>query len=78
MKTQGQDEDTVDLAQETELALMQQVRDGDHEAFTRLFTCFRQRVRRHAHALLQSAADAEDIVQDVFTALYTQNRHPNP
>ncbi len=62
------------LTREAELALMQQVRDGDHEAFTTLFTCFRQRVSHQAQALLQSEADAEDIVQEVFATLYTKSK----
>ncbi|WP_179137456.1 RNA polymerase sigma factor [Candidatus Entotheonella palauensis] len=61
------------MTRDTELALMQQVQDGDHEAFETLFTCFRQRVSHQAHALLQSEADAEDIVQEVFAALYTKS-----
>ncbi len=52
---------------------MQQVREGDQEAFATLFTCFRQRVCHQAHALLQSEADAEDIAQEVFVTLYTKS-----
>ncbi len=54
---------------------MEQVRGGDHEAFATLFSRFRQRVGHQAHALLQSEADAEDIVQEVFATLYTKAIH---
>lgn len=72
MRIQGQEKAVV-LTREAEQALMQQVRDGDHEAFATLFTCFRQRVGDQAHAMLQSEADAEDIVQEVFATLYSKS-----
>ena len=72
MTIQGQEKPVV-LTREAELALMQQVQEGDHEAFAALFTCFRQRVGQQAHALLQSEADAEDIVQEVFATLYAKS-----
>ncbi len=72
MKIQEQ-EKTAGLTREAELTLMEQVRGGDHEAFATLFSRFRQRVGHQAHALLQSEADAEDIVQEVFATLYTKS-----
>ncbi|ETX00196.1 MAG: hypothetical protein ETSY1_12110 [Candidatus Entotheonella factor] len=72
MRKPAQENPTI-LTRDAELALMQQLQDGNHEAFTTLFTRFRQRVSHHAHALLQSEADAEDIVQEVFTTLYTKS-----
>ncbi len=73
METQGQETHAVELTQETELALMQQIQEGDRGAFTTLFNQLRQRVCHHAHTLLQSEADAEDIAQEVFATLYTKS-----
>ncbi len=73
MQIQGQNTDPVEMTRETELELMQHIQEGDHDAFAVLFDQFRQRVCQHAHALLQSEADAEDIAQEVFTTLYTKS-----
>jgi RNA polymerase sigma-70 factor (ECF subfamily) len=53
-----------------EQSLLRQVQQGNGEAFEVLFTRYRQRVCNHAMALLHNAMEAEDIMQDVFTALY--------
>lgn len=73
MQTHEQKTHAAKRTRENELALMQQVQNGDHDAFATLFDQFRQRVCHHAHTLLQSEADAEDIAQEVFATLYTKS-----
>ncbi len=73
MKIHKQETHAAELTRETELTLMQQVQDGDHDAYAALFKQFRKRVCQHAHALLQSEADAEDIAQEVFATLFAKS-----
>ncbi len=73
MKTQGQKELADTPTREDELALIEQVQEGDQRAFTTLFNRYRQRVGQHAQTLMQCEADAEDILQDVFTTLYAKS-----
>ncbi len=53
----------------TESALLARVRAGDAEALGELFARFAGVVHRAALHLTGSAADADDVVQDVFVAL---------
>ena len=41
-------------------------RDGDGEAFGLIFDRHRSRIRRHAHALVPTPADADDVVATTF------------
>jgi RNA polymerase sigma-70 factor (ECF subfamily) len=58
------------LADETDQTLVQRVQTGDAEAFAVLFRRYGPRVLRRALHLLGNEADAEEVVQDVFLALY--------
>lgn len=50
-------------------ALVESLRDGRLDALARAFDRWHQRVRVLARRLLSDAAAAEDVVQEVFTAL---------
>jgi RNA polymerase sigma-70 factor (ECF subfamily) len=55
-------------------ALVQQAREGDFDAFEKLFERHRSLVYRFAYQVVGKRDDAEDIVQDVFVKAY-QNLH---
>lgn len=55
-------------------ALVQQARNGDFDAFEKLFERHRTLVYRFAYQVVGRRDDAEDIVQDVFVKAY-QNLH---
>jgi RNA polymerase sigma-70 factor (ECF subfamily) len=59
-------------SQEEEYRLVWRLQAGDVDAFERLFQRYSGRVYRQAMALLGNAAEAEEIVQDVFLTLYTK------
>lgn len=53
-----------------EPALIDRVKAGDHEAFEALFHRYGSRVYRQAFNLTGNAADAEEVVQEVFLAIH--------
>jgi len=55
---------------ETESALIARLRAGDATAIEVLMERFAPRVYRLAHGITRSAADAEEVVQDVFLSLF--------
>ena len=57
-------------ADEADQTLVQRVQTGDAEAFAVLFRRYGPRVLRRALYVLGNEAEAEDVTQDVFLALY--------
>ncbi|MGH7408147.1 MAG: RNA polymerase sigma factor [Candidatus Methylomirabilales bacterium] len=53
-----------------EPALIERVKAGDREAFEALFRRYGTRVYRQACNLMGNAADAEEVVQEVFLAIH--------
>ena len=53
-----------------ERKLIQQVKVGDHEAFEGIFRRYVSRVYRQALRIMGNEADAEEVVQEVFLAVY--------
>ena len=53
-----------------DLALVEQLRVGDAAALEALMGRYASRVYRLAHGILRNAADAEEVVQDVFLTLF--------
>jgi RNA polymerase sigma-70 factor, ECF subfamily len=58
------------LSGATEYTLMRQLQAGDTAAFDVLFRQYAPRVARQALHLLVNAAEAEEVVQEVFMTLY--------
>lgn len=58
------------LDAETERALLEEARRGDHGAFSRLVEAYRDRAFGAALAILQNADDARDLSQDAFVKAY--------
>jgi RNA polymerase sigma factor (sigma-70 family) len=56
---------------EAEQFLLQQIRSGDEQAWSRLVDRYRGRLLSFAHMKLPQSADAEDLVQDTFVAFLT-------
>jgi RNA polymerase sigma-70 factor (ECF subfamily) len=54
-----------------ELQLVQQAKEGDTAAFTRLVSRYDRRIFRLARHILQNEEDAEDVLQEVFLKAYT-------
>src|SRR5689334_11732819 len=54
----------------TEQALVQRLQAGDAEAFDTLFRQYFAKVYRQAIHLVGAAAEAEEVVQEVFLAVY--------
>jgi RNA polymerase sigma-70 factor (ECF subfamily) len=55
---------------ETDVSLVRRLRDGDTTALEVLMTRYTDRVYRLACGVTGSSADAEEVVQDVFLALF--------
>lgn len=53
-----------------ERKLIQQVKVGDHEAFEAIFRRYVSRVYRQALRIMGNEADAEEVVQEAFLAVY--------
>lgn len=53
-----------------ECAIIERLRSGEHEAFEVIFRRYVNKVYRQALALVGNDADAEEIVQEVFLAIY--------
>ena len=57
--------------------LLERVRRGDHEAFSRLYALYQSAIYRYA-AHMCGAAAADDIVQDTFVAILRQPSRYDP
>src|SRR2546427_11601353 len=57
-------------ARARDMALAARVRRGDHQAFAELHRLYHRRVLAFAQKRLGDSAEAEDVVQDVFLALF--------
>ncbi|HYL79344.1 MAG TPA: sigma-70 family RNA polymerase sigma factor [Candidatus Acidoferrum sp.] len=58
------------LRTEADLTLVERLRRGDATALEGLMDRYASRVNRLAHAITHNAADAEEVVQDVFLTLF--------
>lgn len=65
-------EKAQESTEQTELALVQRLRAGDVAALEILMARHASRVYRVAHGITQNAADAEEVVQDVFVTLFNK------
>lgn len=54
----------------SDLLLIDRMKEGDRRAFSALFERYWQKLVDYAYQRLQSAEDAEEIVQDIFISLY--------
>lgn len=57
-----------------EAFLINQLRDGEHEAFEKIFSLFVSKVYNQAFRLLGNCTDAEDVVQEVFLLVYRKSK----
>ena len=64
---QGQETSCTDVPEQ---ALVQRLQAGDTEAFDTLFRRYVAKVYRQATHLVGTAAEAEEVVQEVFLAVY--------
>jgi RNA polymerase sigma-70 factor (ECF subfamily) len=55
---------------EAEPSLIEKVKAGDHAAFETIFRRYVNKVYRQVHRLIGNEAEAQEVVQDVFLALY--------
>lgn len=58
------------MAAENEQQLVQQIQAGDRRAFERLLDAYETRVYRLALRFTERIADAEDVTQEIFVAVY--------
>jgi len=58
-------------ARRDEQLAVQRVREGDALALEMIFTAFHEELLAHARQVVQSPAVAEEVVQDVFLAIWT-------
>jgi RNA polymerase sigma-70 factor (family 1) len=68
----------LDTAHHTELALATRLIAGDARAFDSLYNLYYEAVFNNALGILKDHAAAEDIVQDVFLALWVKRNTLNP
>lgn len=59
---------------ETDLELIEQVRSGNEEAFTRLLRHYTPYVYRTAYAFLHDGHESEDVSQEIFLKVYRSIR----
>lgn len=50
--------------------LLRKIAEGDEQAFRLLFDTYNRRLFSFAEGLLKSAADAEEVVQEIFTRVW--------
>ena len=50
--------------------LIEQIKGGDTAVFKALLGCYQERVYRLATSMTRNREDAEDVLQDVFLAVY--------
>ena len=54
--------------------LAQQIRSGNHRAFEELFHRYKEQLYRHAYLMIPDAEICNDIIQDVFIAIWTKRK----
>lgn len=59
-------------SEEDNRVLVERIKDGNHEAFEVIFSQYVNRVYQQAFRLVGNQADAQDIVQEVFLAVYSK------
>ncbi|MGB7293282.1 MAG: sigma-70 family RNA polymerase sigma factor [Thermodesulfobacteriota bacterium] len=57
-----------------EPVLIEQLKNGDHEAFEAIFSLYGNKVYNQALRLLGNSSDAEDVVQEVFLLVYRKSK----
>jgi RNA polymerase sigma-70 factor (ECF subfamily) len=55
----------------SEFEIVQRIRAGDADAFRTLYLTYHRSLWEFAHGFLRSSQDAEELVQDVFLAVWT-------
>lgn len=58
--------------EDAELTL--QINSGDHRAFEELFHRYKERLYRHAYRMIPDNEICNDIIQDVFIAIWTKHK----
>lgn len=58
------------MSEINDIALLKSLKEGDETAFTEIYNQYWERLYFMAHKRLQSAQDAEEIVQQVFLTLW--------
>ena len=53
-----------------EKILVDQAREGDRAAFEQLYKINREKIFRLAYGFVKNSADAEDLLQDIFTRAF--------
>ena len=61
----------MEVGQINEKQLIEQLVEGNHDAFRQLFMRYYPKVRSFIWGLLKSETEAEDLTQDVFVKLWT-------
>src|SRR3546814_6763281 len=51
--------------------------EGDRVAYTELYNRYKKRVYVHAYRILQDREEAKDVVQELFTVLWTRRETLN-
>jgi len=68
----------MDLSREpskyNELELLQEVADGNEDAFRQLFDTYQKRIYSYAYKVTGSQEVTEDILQDVFLQIWTMRQ----
>ena len=56
----------------SDLQLFDQMKAGDHQAFTTLYHQYKHRLYKHALLKVGNVDEVDDIIQDLFSTLWTQ------
>jgi RNA polymerase sigma-70 factor (ECF subfamily) len=60
----------IDLSKVSDIELVECLRDGEHEALAQLFNRYHRLVLNIAAKIVRDRAEAEDLMQEVFFAIY--------
>ncbi|MEM8767540.1 MAG: sigma-70 family RNA polymerase sigma factor [Pseudomonadota bacterium] len=60
----------TDSAEQTALALVSRIAEGDRRAFEQLFESYGERVFRYAHRLISDVTKAEEVTNDVMLEVW--------
>jgi RNA polymerase sigma-70 factor (ECF subfamily) len=66
--------DQEDCFEDEEAVLIEQLRNGEHEAFETIFSLYGSKVYNQAFRLLGNCSDAEEVVQEVFLLVYRKSK----
>jgi RNA polymerase sigma-70 factor (ECF subfamily) len=61
-----------------EINCLSALKNGDYEAFDKLFSDYGKRLYYFAYGYLKSKEDAEGVVQEVFLKIWRNRKHINP